>query len=704
MNGSPTSVAQPVTAVPGSRTIGEIADLYINRELSWLDFDARVLEMVDDPDVPLLERLMFCAIFSSNLDEFFQVRVATLRSQQDAGSQAVSPDGLSAGEQLAAIRTAIAPLLERQEAVLVDQLLPQLEEQGVTIVPWSRLTQDERKHLVEMYEQRVFPILTPLAVDPSHPFPYISNLSLNLAVSVRNPATGERRFARVKVPSLFPRLARLPGSYRFVLIEQVIAAQLPTLFPGMEIEGWWTFRVTRNADLPLEDGEADDLLVAIETELKRRRFGRSVRIEINTEMPDEVEMLLLHQLDLTDADVTRHRGPIDLTCLKELHSHDLPALKFRPWPNITAGRVVAADTAGRSLFSVIRERDLLVHHPYESFASSTEEFIEQAADDPAVQTIKMTLYRTSGDSAIARSLIRAAERGVQVAAMVEIKARFDEATNVEWAKTLEQAGVHVVYGLSGLKTHAKCVLVVRADEDGLRRYVHLGTGNYNSRTARLYEDIGYFTCDPDIGADASQLFNHLTGFARMQQYRSLLVAPEHLRTQLLELIEREMAHGAAGRITCKMNSLGDPRMVRALYEASQAGVRIDLIVRGVCCLRPGVPGVSETIRVRSILGRYLEHSRIYRFDHGDIDGGPVHLIGSADMMPRNLDGRVETLVPVRHPRHQMWLDSVFDFQLGDDIGCWELQASGEWLRRHGTIDVQHQMQRWVEERQRPRGS
>ena len=683
-------------------TMSDIADLYINRELSWLDFDARVLEMVDDASVPLLERVMFSSIFSSNLDEFYQVRVAMLKGQQDAGSRALSPDGLSATEQLVAIRAAVGPMVDRQESVLLDVIFPLLEAQGVTIVSWLDLAGEERKHLVEMYEQRVFPILTPLAVDPSHPFPYISNLSLNLAVSVRNPDTGERRFARVKVPPLFPRLARLPGSHRFVLIEQVIAAQLPTLFPGMEIEGWWTFRVTRNADLPLEEGDAEDLLVAVETELKRRRFGRSVRLEVTTEMPDEVEQLLIDQLDLTLADVTRHRAPIDLTCLDELHALDLATLKFKPWPNITAGRVATADMAGRSLFSVIRERDLLVHHPYESFASSIEEFIEQAAEAPAVQTIKMTLYRTSGDSAIAHSLIRAAERGVQVAAMVEIKARFDEATNVEWAKALEQAGVHVVYGLSGLKTHSKCVLVVRADDDGLRRYVHLGTGNYNSRTARLYEDVGYFTCDPDIGADASQLFNHLTGFAREQQYRSLLVAPEHLRRQLLELIERESEHGTEGRITAKMNSLGDPRMVRALYDASQVGVHIDLIVRGLCCLRPGVPGVSETIRVRSILGRYLEHSRIFRFAHGDIDGGPFHLIGSADMMPRNLDFRVETLVPVRHPRHQFWLDSVFEFQLGDDVNCWELQPDGGWTRQAGGVDVQEQMQRWVEDRQRPR--
>ncbi len=702
MNGSLHPSERPDTLDRRRSTIGDITNLYINRELSWLEFDARVLEMVDDAAVPLLERLRFSAIFSSNLDEFFQVRVAMLKGQHDAGSWVVSPDGLSASEQLAAIRSAVEPMVERQETLVLDVLLPLLEAQDVTIVSWSELTCDERKHLVELYEQRVFPILTPLAVDPSHPFPYISNLSLNLAVSVRNPENGERRFARVKVPHLFPRLARLPGSHRYVLIEHVIAAQLPTLFPGMDIEGWWTFRVTRDADLPLEEGEADDLLVAVETELKRRRFGRSVRLEVNREMPDEVEQLLIDQLDLTDADVTRHRAPIDLTYLDELHGLELPNLKFRPWPNITAGRVATADAAGRSLFSVIRERDLLVHHPYESFSSSIEEFIEQAAEDPAVQTIKMTLYRTSGDSAIARSLIRAAERGVQVAAMVEIKARFDEATNVEWAKTLEQAGVHVVYGLSGLKTHTKCVLVVRADDDGLRRYVHLGTGNYNSRTARLYEDIGYFTCDPDIGADASQLFNHLTGFARLQRYRSLLVAPEHLRTQLLELIEREASFGTEGRITAKMNSLGDQRMARALYDASQSGVQIDLIVRGLCCLRPGVPGVSETIRVRSILGRYLEHSRIYKFNHGDIDGGPLHLIGSADLMPRNLDSRVETLVPVRHPRHQFWLDSVFEFQLGDDVRCWELQADGDWHRVAGEVDVQEQMQRWVEERQRPR--
>jgi polyphosphate kinase len=438
-------------------------------------------------------------------------------------------------------------------------------------------------------------------------------------------------------------------------------------------------------------------------ELRRRRFGRAVRVEVQAGISQEMLELLLRELDLGPNDVTSHRAPLDLTCLWQLHALDLPGLKDRPWPPVTAGRIAAAEEAGRSIFSVIRERPLMAHHPYESFASSIESFIAQAADDPRVQSIKMTLYRAGGDSPIARSLIRAAERGVQVAVLVELKARFDEATNVTWAKALERAGVHVVYGFVGLKTHAKCVLVVRADEDGLRRYCHIGTGNYNSRTARLYEDVGFLTCDPPVGDDVAQLFNHLTGYSRAHDYYTLLVAPRDLRGQLVDLIEHEATLGEDGRITAKLNSLGDPELVEALYAASNSGVQIDLAVRGICCLRPGVPGMSENIRVRSILGRYLEHSRIIRFGHGD-EGGPLFLIGSADWMPRNLDRRIEVLVPVEHPKHQAWLEHVFATQFADDVVRWEMEGDGSWLRSGPELfvdgDAQERFYQWVADRQR----
>jgi polyphosphate kinase len=453
----------------------------------------------------------------------------------------------------------------------------------------------------------------------------------------------------------------------------------------------------------LEDEDADDLLAAVEMELRRRRFGRAVRLEVQSGISEEMLDLLRRELDLEANDVTVHRAPLDLTCLWQIHALDRPDLKDAPWPPVTAGRIAAADEADRSIFAVIRERPLMVHHPYESFASSVESFIAQAADDPRVQSIKMTLYRAGGDSPIARSLIRAAERGVQVAVLVELKARFDEATNVTWAKALERAGVHVVYGFVGLKTHAKCVLVVRADEDGLRRYCHVGTGNYNSRTARLYEDVGFLTCDPAVGADVAHLFNHLTGYSRAHEYESLLVAPRHMRGQLIDLIEHEAGLGSDGRITAKLNSLGDPELVEALYQASAAGVRIDLLVRGICCLRPGVPGLSENIRVRSVLGRYLEHSRIFRFAHG-ADSEPLFLIGSADGMPRNLDRRIEVLVPVTHPKHRAWLDEVLAVELLDDIVRWEMDGDGSWHRRGPELfasgDSQERFYRWVADRQK----
>ena len=681
---------------------------HLNRELSWLAFNRRVLSLSAERGIPLLERVKFAAIFSSNLDEFFQVRVAALHDQVAAGIVSPGPDGRTPQEQLIEIGEVVRELIAIQEDVLANELRPQLQEEGIEIVAWGELSPAERSFVVDIFSQRIFPVLTPLAVDPAHPFPYISNLALSLAASVRDPETGERRFARLKVPSILPRLVALPGGLRFVPLEQVIAAHLHTLFIGMEIEEVAAFRITRIADLTLEDEDADDLLAAVELELRRRRFGKAVRLEVEATMSPEMLELLLRELELEPDAVTQHRLLLDLTCLFALQSIDRPKLKDAPWPPVTAGRIATAEEADRSLFSVVRERALLVHHPYESFASSVEAFIAEAADDPRVQTIKMTLYRTSGDSPIARSLIRAAERGVQVAVLVELQARFDEATNVTWAKTLERAGVHVVYGLVGLKTHAKCVLVVRNDADGLRRYVHMGTGNYNSKTARLYEDLGYITCDPAIGEDATQLFNHLTGYSRGEDYRAMVVAPHTLRPRLLQLIANEAAHGTDGRIVIKTNSIGDPEMIEALYAASAAGVSIDLLVRGICCLRAGVAGLSENIRVRSVLGRYLEHSRIYRFAHGGsstaTEAKPLFLIGSADLMPRNLDRRVETLVPVTHPKHQPWLDQVLAFQMADDIVAYDLQPDDTWSRV-GPTDAfephsQERMYHWVSAKQK----
>src|SRR3954449_10136346 len=590
-----------------------MSDRLLNRELSWLDFNRRVLALAHETGIPPLERVKFVAICSSNLDEFFQVRISALKDQVAAGVSSYFTGGLTPSQQLAAIVPDVEEFVIEQEKVLLDVLVPELGARGVQLVSWDDLSGDDKKYLIGIFDQRMFPVLTPLAVDPAHPFPYISNLALSLAAMVSDPDTGERRFARVKVPTVFPRLVALPAGIRFLPAEQLSAAQLHSLFVGMVVEEHAVFRVTRNVDLTLDDEEADDLLAAVEMELRRRRFGRAVRVEVQAGISQEMLELLLRELDLEPNDVTIHRAPLDLTCLLELHALDREDLKDQAWPPVTAGRIAAAEEADRSIFSVIRERPLMAHHPYESFASSIESFIAQSADDPRVQSIKMTLDRAGGDSPIARSLIRAAERGVQVAVLVELKARFDEATNVSWAKQLERAGVHVVYGMAGLKTHSKCVLVVRDDGDQLRRYCHIGTGNYNTKTARLYEDLGILTVDPDVGADVAKLFNHLTGYTRGDQYHTLLVAPRELRPRLRALIEREARFGPEGRITLKCNSIGDAGMIEALYDASRAGVRIDMVVRGISCLRAGVEGLSENIRVRSILGRYLEHSRIYGF-------------------------------------------------------------------------------------------
>ena len=683
---------------------GEITTTHrvLNRELSWLDFNERVLALATEPGIPLLERAKFCAIFSTNLDEFFQVRVAALRDQVAAGIEDPTWDGRTPLEQLTVISARVSRLIERQESIFIDQIAPALAEEGVSIVAWDDLGAAERAQMRQYYDDRIFPVLTPLAVDPGHPFPYISNLALSLAAHVADPETAERRFVRLKIPDVFPRLLPL-GDGRFVQAEEVVGAHLHTLFSGMVVEEWAAFRVTRNADLILEEEEADDLLEAVELELRKRRFNRTIRLEVAESISEEMLELLVRELDIDRRNVSRHRTMIDLGCLFQLMSVDRPDLKDRPWTPLTAGRLFVAEEKDRSIFSVMRDRAVLVHHPYESFASSVEAFLEQSADDPRVQSIKMTLYRAGGDSAVIRSLIRAAERGKQVAVLVELKARFDEANNVQWAKQLERAGVHVAYGMLGLKTHSKVVLVVRDDGDQLRRYCHIGTGNYNSKTARLYEDLGFLTCDNEIGADVTQLFNHLTGFSRSEEYRTLLVAPRDLKRQLIDLIEHEASFGADGRITLKCNSIADKEVVEALYRASAAGVQIDCAVRGICTMRAGVHGLSDNIKVRSILGRYLEHSRIYVFGHGDDGDRPMYLIGSADLMPRNLDRRVEVLVPIEHPKHREWLDQVLEFDLAADIVRWELQPDDSWLRCGPTDvfepDAQERMYRWTVERQ-----
>ena len=649
-----------------------------NRELSWLDFNERVLALARETSVPLLERIKFCAIFCSNLDEFYQVRVAALKGQVAAGVQATSSDGLSPTRQLNEIAHRVDHLVAEHENVLLNVLFPPLAEHGVVICRWEDLTHEERANMEQFFERQLFPVLTPLAVDPSHPFPYISNMAISLGVLVRDSASGEQRFARVKIPTFLKRFHKMSEG-RYVMIEDVIAAHIADLFVGMDIVHVSAFRVTRNADLTLDDEDADDLLVAVEMELRRRRFGRAVRLEVDHHINPDVLDMLLEELDLERTDVSFHTAPLALSCLWELHGLDEPTLKDTPWRSVTAGRLAAADGNDQSMFSVLRQRDLLVHHPYESFSSSTEEFLEQAANDPRVQGIKITLYRTSGDSPIARSLIKAAELGKQVVALIELTARFDEAVNVTWAKELERAGVHVVYGVVGLKTHCKCVLVVRQEESGLRRYVHVGTGNYNSKTARTYEDIGLFTCNEKIGDDVSHLFNSLTGFDKDHDFNSLIVAPRYLRGKIVELIENEISFGKDGHIVLKINGLADARMIELLYQASEAGVQIDLIVRGICCIRPSSDH-EENIRIRSVLGRYLEHSRMYHFAHGGQDKGPVYYIGSADMMPRNLDKRVEVLIPVEHPKHRAWIEEVFATLLSNDVVAFEMNREGNWRR------------------------
>jgi polyphosphate kinase len=607
-----------------------------------------------------------------------------------AGVRTRSADGLRPGEQLEVIRTRVCELTERQDRIFLDQLVPALAAAGVRLSDWSSLDEDDREYLVDIFHHQVFPVLTPLAVDPGHPFPYISNLSLNLVVEVMDPVTSERRIARVKVPPVLPRFVVMADGERFVPLEQVIAAHLDTLFPGMTIGAHETFRVTRNADLAVEEDEADDLLVAVEMELQRRRFGRAVRLEIAASAPAVVRELLAAELELSANSVYPIEAPIDLAGLWAVYALDRPDLHEETWTPMTPPYFATAGNEPTDLFAVLRERDVLVHHPYDSFATSVEAFVAQAAEDPDVLGIKQTLYRTSGDSPIVASLIRAAELGKQVAALVELKARFDEQANIGWARALEEAGVHVVYGLVGLKTHSKTALVLRREEDGIRRYCHVGTGNYNSKTARIYEDLGLLTADDAIGADVGDLFNYLTGFSRHAGYRQILVSPVTLRPRLLDLIDEQAAAGTRGRIVLKLNGLTDPALIDGLYRASRAGAAIDLIVRGLCCLRPGIPDLSETIQVRSIVGQFLEHSRIFRFGGFHEGGDPPRqeagrtplrlLIGSADMMERNLDRRIEVLVPVADPELQARLLEILDLVLTDDTNAWSLAPDRRWRR------------------------
>ena len=651
---------------------------FINRELSWLEFNSRVLAQAEDPSLPLLERVKFCAIWCSNLDEFFQVRVAGLKDQMAGQFTGTTPDGRTAAQQLHEIRIEVDHQMDRAARCL-SGLTVEMADAGIEILNWDDLDDEDRKFLSGEFDDRIYPVLTPLAVDLGHPFPYISNLSLSLGVLMIDPADGHQRFARLKVPATFGRFLQLPDEHRFVPIEQVVAAHLPTLFPGMEITETVAFRVTRNADLAVDEGEAQDLLAAVEVELRRRRFRSVVRLEVEHLVSSEIRNLLIDELDIERDDVYEVDTLLELSSLWDLFAVDRPDLKNPSWKPVNPLPSAPGDQP-IDLFARIREGDILVHHPYDSFTATVQEFIWQAANDPKVLAIKLTLYRTSGDSPIVRSLIRAAESGKQVAVVVELKARFDEEANIEWARRLEQAGVHVAYGLVGLKVHAKTCLVVREEADGVRRYCHIGTGNYNSITARVYTDLGLFTADPEVGVDLTQLFNSLTGYGRDIQFRRLVPAPQALRPTVTELIRNEAARGPEGRIIMKMNSLADAEMVEALYEASQAGVDIDLIVRAICCLRPGVPGMSDTIRVRSLIGRYLEHSRIYYFGNGEDIGAPAYYIGSADLMPRNLIRRIEALVAVVNPDLRRRLDQVLEFNLRDDELAWDLKADGSWQR------------------------
>ena len=666
-------------------------DRFLDRELSWLHFNERVLELAEDPQVPLLERTRFLAIFASNLDEFFMVRVAGLKRRIAAGMAVRAASGMLPREVLEAILTETRRLTQRHAAHFRDDVVPELADHGIDLVRWADLDRDEQKHCKRLFRDRVFPVLTPLAVDPAHPFPYISGLSLNLAVLVRNPKTGKEHFARVKVPPSFDRFVPL-GNQRFVPLEDVMGEHLKKLFPGMEVLEVHTFRVTRNEDLEVEEDEAESLLAALEKELLRRRFGPPVRLEVEESITPAVLDLLVSELGVSEEEVFTLPGPLDLTGLHGIADLSREELKFPAFlPSAHRHLTDVESSAPVDVFKAVQRHDVLLHHPYDSFATSVQRFVEQAAADPHVLAIKQTLYRTSGDSPVIDALVDAAESGKQVLVIVEIKARFDEQANIRWARTLEQAGCHVVYGLVGLKTHCKLALVVRDEAgggNGIRRYVHIGTGNYNSKTARTYEDLGLITADPAIGEDVAHLFNNLSGYSRNASYDQLLVAPDSLRPGLLERIHRETEHARAGRparIRLKTNSIVDEAIIDALYAASRAGVTVEALIRGICALRPGVPGLSENIRVRSVLGRFLEHSRIYWFDN---DSEPEAWIGSADLMHRNLDRRVEVLVRVPGAPEVAEIDALLDLAFDPATDAWELQPDGSWERRRGDVHLQ----------------
>ncbi len=655
---------------------------FLDRELSWLHFNTRVLELAEDPALPLLERVRFLAIFASNLDEFFMVRVAGLKRRIAAGVAVRAASGMMPREVLEKIWSTTGSLMQRQVTLFREEIVPALVDEGIELLRWNDLTRDEQKQCKKLFKERVFPVLTPLAVDPAHPFPYISGLSLNLAVLVRNPKTNKEHFARVKVPPIFSRFVPV-GPQRFVPLEDVMAAHLQRLFPGMEVLAVHTFRVTRNEDLEVEEDDAENLLAALEKELLRRRFGPPVRLEVEESIDEHILDLLVSELGVLPAEVFRLRGPLDLRGLGGIADLDREELKYPAFVPSTHTDLAEVESASPvDVFTSLQKRDVLLHHPYDSFSTSVQRFIEQAAADPHVLAIKQTLYRTSGDSPIIDALIDAAESGKQVLVLVEIKARFDEQANIRWARKLEQAGCHVVYGLVGLKTHCKLALVVRDEPEGIRRYTHIGTGNYNPKTARGYEDFGLLTAHEGIGEDVANLFNNLSGFSRHAEYEHLLVAPDSVRDGLASRIRAEIANHAAGlpaRIRMKANSIVDEALVDELYRASQAGVPIDLLTRGICALRPGVPGLSETIRVRSVLGRFLEHSRIFWFENG---GSPAAWIGSADLMHRNLDRRVEALVSLPATPQIEEVGRILDLAFDEGTASWCLQPSGEWVRHH----------------------
>ena len=673
---------------------------YFNRELSWIEFNSRVLEEALDPTQPLLERLKFLAIFSNNLDEFFMVRVSGLQEQLAANPTLLSPDGLTPAMQLRMIGERLRTLLEIQTRCLEEQVLPGLRAHGIEIVTYDNLAPEEQSAFQTLFSEWIFPVLTPLSVDPSHPFPYISNISLNLGILVipESPRNGEEpRFARLKLPPNVPRLLPVgEGGTRFVLLEEVVTAHIETLFPGMRILECQPFRITRDADIAIEEDEAGDLLKTVEKQLRQRRFGFGVRLEVASGMSPRMVKLLCHSLEMEAQDVYTIDGPLNIPDLMALTRLDLPALKDPPFTPATPSILHQHE----SILDAIRHQDILLHHPYDSFAPVVE-FIRAAARDPQVLAIKQTLYRVGKDSPIVEALIEAAENGKQVAVLVELKARFDEENNIQWARRLEKAGVHVVYGLVGLKTHAKIALVVRQEQGGIRRYIHLGTGNYNPVTSRIYTDLGLFTADPDLGADASELFNYLTGYSRQSRYRKLLVAPVSLRRSLSEMIRREVAHHRAGRpagILAKFNSLTDTGLVDELYAASREGVPIDLIVRGVCCLRPGLPGMSETIRVGSIVGRFLEHTRVYRFLNG---GAEAIYLGSADLMNRNLDRRVEILFPLEDARlRERIVEEVLIPGLHDTAKMRWLEPDGRYTRPNASGEKPFNMQEYLLQRSR----